>query len=141
MKIDESFQEYGEFLKSLSQRDLSGPLLQPQLIIVCKTTEMAKRLLEGLPTSADALLRDEKELFEFGDGTGAACFPLKSGKGILQMFGLLGQGSYGTEPLRITNGIAIRLPSADRQTLRVTVNSENLFGIGRLLEDEDFWWW
>lgn len=141
MKINKSFQGHMEFLKSLSQKDLSGPLLQPQLILVCKTAEMAKRLLDGFPTGADELLGSAKELFEFSDGTGAACFTLKSGNGILQLFGLFGQGDYGTEPLRITNGMAIRLPQADCQTLRVTVNSERLFGIGRLMEDEDFWWW
>ncbi|MEY6432880.1 hypothetical protein ABC977_10715 [Thioalkalicoccus limnaeus] len=141
VKIDASFWEFGQLLTALSEKDLSGPLLRPQLILGCKTAKMAKSLLEGFPASAEAFLEGETELFEFGDGAGAVRFPLKNGHDILQILGLLREGDYGDEALRITNGMAIRFPSAEHQALRATIKSEKLMGIGRLLEDEDFWWW
>ncbi len=141
MKINTDFSDRSDMLTKISEVDRSGNLLPPQLVFICKSPSMGKTLFEGIPEKANELLDGEKELFEFTDGEAAAKFPLKTGDDIIQLVNLLGDGNYGTQPLKITGGMAIRLPISDRQILRQAVNSENLFGVGRLLDKEDFWWW
>lgn len=140
MESDRSMKAYDDLHIGLCKKDLSGQLLSPNLVLRCKTVETARILMAGLPAVVKSLLAGEAEMYEFSNDEAAVKFPLKSGEDIMKLFGLLGEGNY-SGPLRITGGMAIRLPKPERQVLRQFVNTQNLFGIGRSLEEEDFWWW
>lgn len=142
-RITKSAENWDTFFLQLSEQEMKGTILPPQLVLCCQDVSMATRLAKGLPETTRFLQSSQTEVLEFGDGHAAARFPLKDGKDILQFISLLGQGNYGTERLVIKNGIALRLPVSDRQLLRQSLSISQVLSIGTAEQagQETFIWW
>ncbi|HOW44948.1 MAG TPA: hypothetical protein PK919_07225 [Candidatus Aminicenantes bacterium] len=143
MKATDFSGKWDEFMLQLSKEELAGAEQPPQLLLCCQDGAMSVRLAGGIPDAARAMLAGEVETIGFDDGRGAVRFPLRAGGDILGFLGLLGQGNYGTERLVIKNGIALRLPVADRQRLRQSLGLQQIFAVGPAsrLGQETFIWW
>jgi hypothetical protein len=104
---------------------------------------MADRLVHGLPESAVPLLADAAETITFADGKSAVRFLLRSGKDIADFLGHVTRGVYGPERLAITNGIALRLPVSDRQSILQSIGIPRILAVGTAEQagKETFIWW
>jgi hypothetical protein len=136
-------ENWDDFFIGLSRQELAGIVLPPQVTLCCGATSMAARLAGGLAAGSKPLMSGEPEVLEFGDGQAAVIFPLKDGAGITRFVSLLGEGDFGTEPLVIKSGIALRLPVSDRQALRQALGIEQILTIGASSQagQETFVWW
>jgi ankyrin repeat protein len=143
IKRTKSSEDWDRFFANMSERELTGEGLLPQLILCSQTASMATRLFFGVPKATGSLVDGQTEIVEFRDGKAATIFHLKDGKDILKFVDLLFQGNFGTEPLRIKNGVALRLPVTDRESFRQSLGIVQILTIGTTSQarQETFVWW